>query len=201
MFVSASLERLFIFSYFLSTLSFSIMSFHSTPILQPQSASISSTHYPPPVLVKHPIWYLDHADLFISVQGTLYGVHWAYFDDSSYFHAIMDILDPLFIIPQGYQPQQPIPFNNLDEMSLHWLISYLYKPMKFPNNRPAWKFEMDKCRMVHASNHCNGCTKINQHSISKHAAFSTHNVTTFHHTHSSLSTKNDVVISTQTSFN
>ena len=115
------------------------MSFHSTPILWPQFTLISSTHYPPLVLVKHPIWYLDHANLFISVWGTLYGVHWAYFDDSSYFCAIMDVLDPIFIIPWGYQPQQPIPFNNLDEMLLHQLISYLYKPMEFLNNRPAWE--------------------------------------------------------------
>ena len=75
------------------------MSFHSIPILQPQFALISSTHYPPPVLVKHPIWYLDHADLFISIQGTLYRVHRAYFDNSSYFCAIMDVLDPIFVIP------------------------------------------------------------------------------------------------------
>ena len=115
------------------------MSFHSTPVLQPQFASISSTHYPPPVLVKHPIWYLDHANFFISIWGTLYGVHWAYFNDSSYFCAIMDVLDPLFIIAWGYQPQRPIPFDNLDKMSLHRLISYLYKPTEFPNNRSAWE--------------------------------------------------------------
>ena len=115
------------------------MSFYLTPILWPQFASISSTHYPPPVLVKHPIWYLNHASLFISIWGTLYGVHQAYFDDSSYFHAIMDVLDPLFIIPQGYQPQRLIPFDNLDKMLLHQLISYLYKPMEFPNNRSAWE--------------------------------------------------------------
>ena len=133
------LKRSFIVFCFLSTLFFSIMSFHSIPILQPQFASISSIHYPPPVLVKHPIWYLNHADLFISVWGTLYGVHQAYFDDSSYFHAIMDVLDPIFVIPQGYQPWQPIPFNNLDKMSLHQLISYLYKPMEFFNNRSAWE--------------------------------------------------------------
>ena len=107
-------------------------------ILRPQFASISSTHYPPPVLVKHPIWYLDHADLFISVWGTLYGVHWAYFNNSSYFHAIMDILGSLFIIPRGYLPQGPIPSDNLDEM-LHQLISYLYKPTEFSNIRSAWE--------------------------------------------------------------
>ena len=139
LFVSISFKRSFIIFYFLSTLFFSIMSFHSIPILQPQFASISSTHYPPPVLVKHPIWYLDHADLFISIWGTLYGVHQAYFDDSSYFCAIMDVLNPIFIIPRGYQPQRPIPFDNLDEMLLHQLISYLYKPTEFPNNRPAWE--------------------------------------------------------------
>ena len=75
------------------------MSFYFTPILQPQIASISSTHYPPLVLVKCPVWYLDHTDLFISIWGTLYGVHQAYFDDSSYFCAIMNVLDPLFVIP------------------------------------------------------------------------------------------------------
>ena len=63
-----------------------------------------------------------------------------------------------------------------------------------------WIVETDKCRMVHASNHCNSCTKINQHLISNHATFPTHDVTTFHHTHSSLSTKNDVATPTQTSF-
>ena len=90
---------IYILSTSLSTLSFSIMSFYSTPILQPQFASISSTHYPFPVLVKHPVWYLNHTNLFISIWGTLYGVHQAYFDDSSYFRAIMDVLDPVFVIP------------------------------------------------------------------------------------------------------
>ena len=77
LFVSIPFKRLFIAFCFLSTLFFNIMSFHSTPILRPHFALIFSTHYPPPVLVKHPIWYLNHANLFISVWGTLYGVHWA----------------------------------------------------------------------------------------------------------------------------
>ena len=81
LFDSTSFKR----SISFSSISFFTMSFHFTPILWPQFTLISSTHYPPPVLVKHPIWYLNHANLFISVQGTLYGVHQAYFDDSSYF--------------------------------------------------------------------------------------------------------------------
>ena len=103
---------------------------------------LNSHQFPPltpTVLVKHPIWYLDHANLFISVWGTLYGVHWAYFDDSNYFRAIMDILNPLFVIPRGYLPHRPVPFNNLDEMLLHWLISYLYKPTEFPNIKSTWE--------------------------------------------------------------
>ena len=135
---SKTLCNIFLCLSLLPSISFSTMSIHFTPILQPQFASISFTHYPLPVLIKHPIWYLDHANLFISVWGTLYGVHQAYFDNSSYFCAIMDILNPLFVIPHGYLPQWPIPFDNLDKMSLHWLISYLYKPTEFPNIKSAW---------------------------------------------------------------
>ena len=56
--------------------------------------------------------------------------------------------------------------------------------------------EMDKHRMVHASNHCHSCTKIDQHPISKHAVFTMNDVTIFHYTCSISLTKNNVVTPT-----
>ena len=43
------------------------------------------THYPPPVLIKHHFWYLDNANLYVSIQGTLYGIHHTYFKPFHYY--------------------------------------------------------------------------------------------------------------------
>ena len=47
-----------------------------TSILEPAIAPTFEQYYPPPVLTKHPVWYLLDANFFISIRGVLYGLHW-----------------------------------------------------------------------------------------------------------------------------
>jgi hypothetical protein len=37
--------------------------------------SFANKFYPPAIFVKHNMWFLPAADLFISLNGVLYGVH------------------------------------------------------------------------------------------------------------------------------
>jgi hypothetical protein len=41
--------------------------------------------YPPPTLMKHHTWYLHDANLFISIHGTLYGIHQRQLEESILF--------------------------------------------------------------------------------------------------------------------
>ena len=98
--------------------------FHNFP--NPLSfETFSETHYPPPVLIKHHFWYLDNANLFVSIWGTLYEIHHTYFKPFHYFQNLLDCINPMFTIPQGYLPKQPIPSNNLNTQLFSCLLSYL----------------------------------------------------------------------------
>ena len=60
-----------------------------TSILEPAITPTFEQYYPPPILTKHPIWYLLDADFFISLRGVLYGLHWQYSQNSPLFQEII----------------------------------------------------------------------------------------------------------------
>jgi hypothetical protein len=76
--------------------------------------------YPPAILVKHHTWFLQDADLFISCDHILYGVHQSYFDQ------------PLLFIQYGrtneigVNPYHPIPFDTLIKEVFNNLLHVLY---------------------------------------------------------------------------
>ena len=58
-------------------------------ILKPTIFSSFDNFYPPPILVKHHVWWYDDADIFIRISGILYGLHRQYFDNSILFQEIL----------------------------------------------------------------------------------------------------------------
>ena len=49
--------------------------------------------YPPLTLIKHPLWFLDNADLFLSHNEILFGLHQDMFL-SAYFSTIIQTIEP-----------------------------------------------------------------------------------------------------------
>src|ERR1700678_4344257 len=73
--------------------------------------------YQPPILVKHAHLYFDNADLFISQQETLYGLHQQYFN-TPYFTQILTTIEPGQTAARGTVPSLPIPFSTLSSHSI-----------------------------------------------------------------------------------
>jgi hypothetical protein len=79
--------------------------------------------YPPAILVKHHTWFLHDADLFISCDHILYGVHQSHFDQSPLFREIILYGRTNKI---GVNPYHPIPFDTLIKEVFNNLLHILY---------------------------------------------------------------------------
>jgi hypothetical protein len=79
-----------------------------TSILEPIIHPFSDKFYPLATLVKHHVWFLPAADLFISLDGILYGIHQSYFNQSPLFQEIIHYGEANGIGTNSYHP---IPFN------------------------------------------------------------------------------------------
>jgi hypothetical protein len=79
--------------------------------------------YPPAILVKHHTWFLQDANLFISCDHILYGVHQSHFDQSPLFREIIQYGRANEI---GVNPYHPIPFNTLIKEVFNNLLYILY---------------------------------------------------------------------------
>jgi hypothetical protein len=115
----------------------SIMFLPPTSILNPIIYPFTDKFYPPPILVKHHIWFLPIANLFISLNGVLYGVHQSYFEQSPLFQEVLQYERDEEI---GTNPCFPIPFDTLKKEilnnSLH-LLYFVAKQLEYLN-REEW---------------------------------------------------------------
>ena len=94
--------------------------------------------YPPPFLVKHPYLYFDDADLFISQQETLYGLHRRHFE-TSFFISILANIKPGGTTARGTVPSLPILINNISIFTFVTFVSLLYRPLGFQIHDQGWK--------------------------------------------------------------
>jgi hypothetical protein len=94
-----------------------------TSILEPIIYPFADKFYPPAILVKHHVWFLPVADLFISLNGILYGVHHSYFDQSPLFQEVLHYgrIDGI-----GTDPYYPIPFDTLKKEIYDDFLHLLY---------------------------------------------------------------------------
>jgi len=95
--------------------------------------------YPPSIMVKHALWYLPDADLFITVRSILFGLHHSHFvPESSYFQSIMDEIEPCRTAARGSNPSLPIAFNGLECSLFTAFLHLLYYPDNFQANEYGW---------------------------------------------------------------
>jgi hypothetical protein len=94
-----------------------------TSILEPVIYPFVDKFYPPAILVKHHVWFLPAADLFISLNGILYGIHQSYFDQSPLFPEIIHYGRADGI---GTDPYYPIPFDTLKKEIFDDFLHLLY---------------------------------------------------------------------------
>ena len=95
--------------------------------------------YPPSIIIKHPIWYFDDADFFISIKEKVFGLHKNRFQRSSYFRSLMLLDNPEQHDIRGTSCSLPLPFNKLPEPLLMAFLSLLYKPEYFSASINEWK--------------------------------------------------------------
>jgi hypothetical protein len=95
------------------------------------------TPYSPLILIKHPSWFLDNADLFLSHNGILFGLHHDMFL-SSYFATILQTIEPGHTAARGTIPDSPIPCNDISQTTLLSFILLRYYPRSFTTTRDNW---------------------------------------------------------------
>jgi ABC-type long-subunit fatty acid transport system fused permease/ATPase subunit len=92
-------------------------------ILKPVIYLFADKFYPPAILIKHHTWFLPATDLFISLNGILYGVHQSYFDQSPLFQEILQYGEDEEI---GTNPCYSILFDTLKKEIFNDFLHLLY---------------------------------------------------------------------------
>ena len=93
--------------------------------------------YPPLTLIKHPSWSLDNADLFLSHNEILFGLHQDMFL-SPYFSTILQAIEPGQTAARGTTPIFPISCNDISQTTLLSFILLRYHPRTFTTTRDNW---------------------------------------------------------------
>src|SRR5271168_2261068 len=93
--------------------------------------------YPPLTLIKHPSWFLDNADLFLSHNKILFGLHQDMFL-SSYFSTILQTIEPGQTAAQGTILTFPISCNDISQTTLLSFILLRYYLRTFTTTRDNW---------------------------------------------------------------
>jgi hypothetical protein len=96
------------------------------------NTTLPSIHpYPPPVVVKHYMWYYHDANLFIIIRGIVYGLHRQIFEKSDTFLTTHEIEEPGYDTLRGATPLLPIPLNDLETRLFDNFLNYVYYPEYF----------------------------------------------------------------------
>ena len=96
--------------------------------------------YPPPILIKHSLWFLSEPDLYVSIRGLLYGLHQQHFTPhSTLFQQAVAYIEPGCTTPRGLTPTLPIPLDTLDPLLFEQFLLLLYHPDRFRGNENQWK--------------------------------------------------------------
>jgi hypothetical protein len=97
------------------------MFFPPSSIFNPIIYPSADKPYPPAILVKHHMWFLQDVDLFISHDHILYGIH--HFNQSPLFREIVHYRRTKEI---GINPYHHIPFNTLIKEVFNNFLHLLY---------------------------------------------------------------------------
>ena len=101
--------------------------------------SVSRSRYPPPIIVKHHIWYFPDADFFLSSKGVVFGLHLHHFAPSEYFQLLLNPVAPNNNTPLGTTCLRPLPFDDLEHEPLTIFLYALYYPQNFLGTVHEWR--------------------------------------------------------------
>ena len=91
-------------------------------------------YYPP--CTPHAVWWLENANIFLSVQGIVYGLRRIHFIQSPFFQQLLSItkLNILF----GTMSSLPIPFDNIQPSTFGEMIYLLHLSEIFKMTKENW---------------------------------------------------------------
>ena len=91
-------------------------------------------YYPPSA--PHAIWWLENADIFLSVRGIVYGLRRIHFIQSSLFRQLLSITR--LNISYGTTTSLPIPFDNIRPSAFGEIIYLLHLSEVFKTTKESW---------------------------------------------------------------
>ena len=97
----------------------------------------NSLPYLPSTLNKHPTWFFDDADLFLSHNEIIFGLHQNRFQ-SPYFSTIRQMIEPGQTTAIGTVPALPIPCDDISQPTLLAFILLRHHPRTFTSTRDNW---------------------------------------------------------------
>jgi hypothetical protein len=106
---------------------------------RPRSPKIAYSNLPTlndyiPPFARHVVWWLENADIFLSIKGIVYGLRRIHFTQSSLFRHLLDDITPSF----GTSSRNPIPFDEIHPPSLYEIIYLLHISEMFETNSQGW---------------------------------------------------------------
>ena len=114
------------------------MSFSLPLLMNYTTTLICFSVYPPPILVKHPIWRHNDADFFISVKGLVFELHRQQFLQSPYFRILLHHFETERLVSRGNTLSTPLPFDDLPETLLTAFLCLLYDEENFTATEVEW---------------------------------------------------------------
>jgi len=110
--------------------------------LRPQTPQIVYSNHPnidqyQSPFACHVIWWLENADIFLSVRGIVYGLRKIHFTQSPIFRRLL-ARPRLNNTPFGTTPQTPIPFDNIRPTAFGEMIYLLHISEIYKTNSGGW---------------------------------------------------------------
>lgn len=92
--------------------------------------------YPP--RTTHVLWWLENADIFISIKGIVYGLRRIHFTPSPLFRLLLSITRPPLDEPFGTTFHTAIPFDDINQQSFCEFVYLLHMPEIYRANSEGW---------------------------------------------------------------
>ena len=87
-----------------------------------------------PPLARHVVWWLNDADIFLSIKGIVYGLRRIHFTQSSLFRHLLNNLVPSC----GTDFRNPIPFDKIHPPSFYEIVYLLHISEMFETTSQGW---------------------------------------------------------------
>jgi BTB/POZ domain len=97
----------------------------------------TTDHYRSPY-APHAVWWLDNADIFLSIRGIVYGLRQIHFIQSPIFRHLLAHTKSPFNTPFGTTPEAPISFDKIRPSMFEEMIYLLHLSETFKTTKENW---------------------------------------------------------------